>query len=229
MKYVFQIPLEFVLLLFYPLFGWIGIFLSKRQTYTSSDKPVIVIVERWFSSNPLHFIWVSYLKKQGFDVYIKNIQFTKGSFSDSARILRDFMDYHDFSHVTLVGVSNGGITSYLYLQHYGGWKRVKTFVSIASPFRGTLWMYLLSFFPSGVELVPQSRLVQLFENEPVTHPEDIYLLTARIDELVPISSTKLLGVHRRTIDVIGHNVLHLASKKTYQAISHLAEKKIRFA
>ena len=87
-------------------------------------------------------------------------------------------------------------------------------------------MYLLSFFPSGSELLPQSRLVSMLEREPVTHPENIYLLTARMDELVPISSTKLLGVHRRTIDVIGHNVLHLVSSKTYQAISHLAEKSV---
>jgi len=55
----------------------------------------------------------------------------------------------------LVGFSMGGLISRYYLQRLGGLPRVRRFVTIATPHRGSLWAHLLSR-PACRQMRPQS-------------------------------------------------------------------------
>ena len=166
---------------------------------------------------------VSYLEKKGFNVFLHNLPLQKGTFAQSAKELREYIEKRQLTNITLVGISNGGITALLYLQNEDGWKHVKGFISIGTPFGGAPFAYFLSPFRSGRELFPGSMLATEIEGMSVQRKEDILSLRAEIDELVPSGSSSLPDGETIVVDVIGHNALHLFSKKTYEQVGAFAK------
>jgi hypothetical protein len=104
----------------------------------------------------------------------------------------------------------------------GGWSRVRRFIAIAAPLRGTNAALLSPFNPHVRDLSPTSELMRRLWHEPVDHPERIVCLSARFDELVPAWSSCLPKAMRVVIDVVGHNNPHRASKATYDTVAHYA-------
>lgn len=147
-----------------------------------------------------------------------NLPLQDGTFEQSAQKLRDFIESKHAEDITLVGISNGGLTAFLYLQHFDGWKRVKQFISIGTPFRGTFASVFLSFLGSGRELLPTSSFMRSVAKENVMNKEKITCIRAAFDGLVPRSSSNLPNTENIIVDVYGHNNLHLRCKKTYDIL-----------
>lgn len=215
-----QICTELLAVLSYPLWRIFNptIFLDENAQHT------ILIVERWFSTNGLHDLWVKYLTNKGFRVYTVNFPIQHGTFDQSAQELRDYIQKNDLKNFTLVGISGGGLTAYVYLQEYDGWKKVNRFISLGTAFYGTFAALFISFIMSGRELLPNSELTKKIKQQKVQHPEKIFTVAARFDELSPKSSTLLPGAHHITVDVFGHNNFHLDTKKTYDIVAKLASE-----
>lgn len=221
-RFIAEVILEVLLLFFYPLFGWIENFLPKRKEIIDPQMPTIVLVERWFSTNPLHRRMAQYLEKKGFNVLLHNLPLQRGTFAESAKELKKYIDSRNLRGITLVGISNGGVSCLLYLQQEDGWKHVSHFISVGAPFGGTPTAYFLFPFRSGRELFPRSQLAKDIQGMSLERKDDMYCLQAKIDELIPSSSSHLPGTKKYIIDVIGHNALHLVSQRTYAKIAEVS-------
>jgi hypothetical protein len=214
-----QFFLEFLMIILFPV-AELFEFLRVRKVVPPGkvDGKVIVIVERWFNRNFYHKRWKQYLEKQGFTVYYIHLPLLKGHFRDSAEELKKTIERYHLQHITLVGLSNGGISSLLYLQDFNGWTKVDCFITIGAPFRGTYMSLPLLFIPSVRELWPDSSLMRHLAAEKIMHPERILCLRAKVDELVPVWSSTLPKIKYKVIPVYGHNMLHVRSKKSYDMI-----------
>ncbi len=213
---------ELGLLLTYPIVRFLVPKKTRFANHPANGK-VIVIIERWLHPNPLHRIGKRYLESKGFTVYLVSHLITKDSFLTSAVQLKKFIESKNLSNVTLVGISSGGISALLYLEELHGWDRVKIFISIATPFGGTLIALPLALIQSCREILPWSATTKKIQSLRQKEPAKVICIVARYDELVPRKSAILPGSSVKIINVIGHNSLHLTCTQTYEAVAKLAD------
>jgi hypothetical protein len=218
-----QILTETGLLLSYPVIGILNLFWkSKPLAISKNSGKTIIIVERWLQANILHQHIRQYLESKGFQVHLVSHSIKEGTFDDSAKKLKQFIDAKKLNNVTLVGISSGGISALLYLQELNGWEKVQNFISIGTPFYGTILALPLGLNKSCREILPGSRVVKKIKRMQLLNLDRIKCLVARFDELVPRSSSTLPGAQIQTINVLGHNALHLTCKETYDTIASSA-------
>lgn len=217
---------ELLLMFYYPISGLIDRSLNEHEDSDTRPfdptLPTILIAKRWFNHNPLHIQRKHYLEDKGFNVFYYFQSLSDGTWEDSAQNLHEFIIEHDLHNITLVGISGGGITAYLYLQKYGGWDHVRRFISIATPFGGTWQELFLSFNESCKQLTPTSDLVKDITQEEILHPGKIFCMRAEFDELVTAESSLLPGTTEIVIPVKGHNNLHLLDNTVYDKIAEIA-------
>lgn len=221
MRYFYQVPREILLMISYPIFGFVGLFVRKGGI-NEQGKPTIVIVERWFNENVLHVYWKKYLEKKGFRVYLLNFYLPYGTFEESAGKLKKFVDEERLEDFYLVGISGGGLTSLLYLQEHGGWEKVKKFIPVGTPFGGTPFALAVSFVKSGRELLPGSSLIKKISQMKIEHLSRIVCIRAKNEAIVPNNNNYIEGTQNELVNVFGHNSLHMVTRKTYDDIAKIA-------
>lgn len=187
----------------------------------SGPKPQIVIVDTWPHRDPLHWFWRWYLVRHGFPSEIVYFPLQQCSFDESSLRLQHYFEENDLWDVVIVAISSGALTSLLYLQRHGGWGRVRHFVSIGAPFKGTNSAILLYHIKNLRALLPNSAFMWKLSQERVEHPERITCLSAFADELVPHWSSCLPGARREVIQVVGHDNLHSLSQATYDQVMRI--------
>lgn len=219
-RILYQILTEIALIVFYPVLSLVMLFVPAWELRGNGQGKTIVIVERWLSLNLRHLYWKYYLERKGYNVYLANFPLRLGDFHESAMHLDSYLERNELTDVTLVGISSGALTSFLYLHYFDGWSRVDKFISIGAPFKGTWMAIFLSFFSSGKELLPNSELIKEISQINFENPNKIYCLRAKFDEMVP-NGTFLAGAHKLTLNVIGHNNLHLQIRTTYRKIAEI--------
>jgi triacylglycerol lipase len=120
----------------------------------------------------------------------------------AARVERVCAD-HGAEHLDLVGYSMGALVARTYLQWFGGYQRVRSFVSICGPHRGTLTAYALPL--AGVrQMRPGSALLQALGHDvSLLDSVRVHCLYTPFDAVVvPGSSAVLDGaasVHRMPV------------------------------
>lgn len=218
MTTLFQWTTEIMLMIAHFPLSFVLPFLNWSPQAGRADKPTIILVERWIKRNPLHVFPKKFFERLGYSVHSVNFPMLETTFDQSARELRDYIDSHSLRDIVLIGLSNGGVTSYEYLQKYNGWKNTRLLITIGSPFGGAILGFLLFGSHVKQELDPQGAFVtQLREQKPL-HPENIYCFGARVDQMVGSTNCYLPGVHHIEIDVVGHNLLHTLWKPTFEKI-----------
>ncbi len=221
-KFAYDILLEVGLIVLYPLLS-VTLQIGLQKPRFRNEGQVIVIVERWLSLNIRHIFWKRYLERRGFRVYLINLPLWRRDFSDSSMKLSEYIDQFQLSDIILVGISSGAISALLYLQEKNGWRKVKKFISIGAPFNGTYAILFLSFLPSGRELLPGSKLIKKIQSYSNFDPGKVICIKAKFDEMVP-SGSILKGAKKITLNIFGHNNLHLHNKKTYKIIIENAKE-----
>lgn len=215
--------------IFTEIFSMIGYPLSfivkpPSDIQQENKKPTILIVERWFNHNFFHNHWIIYLRKKGFCVYFVNFPIYQGTFLESSILLKNFIVQKKLKNITLVGISSGGLTSLLYLEQQNGWQHVKKFISLGSPFYGTPLAGFIAFTYSGRELMLTSIFIKRMKELHLSYPEKMLYLRAKVDQIVPATSSVLPGVEEKVVHVMGHNNFHLHCKETYDVIAEEAKK-----
>ena len=98
--------------------------------------------------------------------------------------------------IDLVGFSMGALVSRTYLQRHGGRDRVRRFVSIAGPHRGTLWARFARSGALGIrDMSPTSALIADLARDPDPWGRcEVHTLWTPLDGMiVPPSSSQLPG------------------------------------
>lgn len=189
-----------------------------------TQKYPIILVERWFSRNVLHYFPKKYLEKKGFKVYLLNYPLTKGTFEDATGNLQRFMEENNIYDAILIGISGGATTCLEYLQFLNGWARTRRFISIGGALYGSPYGRLAIFSKSLAELAPGSKYMQYLHSKPIENLDKITTITASVDNLVPTKYGKIAGADNIVLNMVGHNLLHTLWKPTYDIVAKTAEE-----
>jgi triacylglycerol lipase len=104
-----------------------------------------------------------YLEHAGLPVHSLNLVPNNGKagLAELARQLDSFVraNFAAGQEIDMVGFSMGGLVSRYYLQRLGGIERVRRFVTIATPHRGT-WTAFLRANPGARNMRPGSRFLE---------------------------------------------------------------------
>lgn len=217
--YTLEWILEFILILIhFPCYLLLKYVPIRPKKSTQETLPSIIIVERWFRRNVFHFFAKRYLEKQGFRVYNVNFSLHDGSFENSGKKLKDYIEERSLKNIVLLGISGGSLTCLEYLQNNNGWDRTRLFISLAGPFKGS---WIAKFFPidhSIREMEPGSQYLHGLFEKPIQNKHNIYSIHGKADNMVPVESSCIDGVRNITIDVVGHNLLHGFWFPTYKKV-----------
>ena len=111
---------------------------------------------------------------------------------------------------SIVGFSMGGLVARSYLRQFGDPKRVETFVSIASPHRGT-WMAWLSLNPGGCDMRPGSAFLAAVDADAARFSSTRWVTIRTPFDLVIVPSTSsiLPWADNHSVPVLMHPLLVL--------------------
>ncbi|MGD1859118.1 MAG: esterase/lipase family protein [Leptolyngbyaceae cyanobacterium] len=169
----------------------------------------------------------SYLGDRGWsNIYALNLQPNNGDVGLDilAEQIRDYIDRHltDVPCLDIIGFSMGGIVSRYYLQRLGGLKRVRRFITLSSPHRGT-WTGYLRFNTGAAQMRPNSVFLQDLNNTveelqqveftSIWTPYDLMILPANSSWLpvgnminVPVLAHPLMMTDPRSLKVIADSL-----------------------
>jgi hypothetical protein len=216
--------LEFLLVIFHgplSILNYILPFHHKKQT---NKKGTIVLVERWFRRNPLHFLMKYYLENRGFETHSINLPLLKDGFKESVDDLKAFLQTIPSDDLIFVGISGGGLTCLEYLSEESAWKRVKLFIALGTPFKGAVAGFLMPFSKPRSELKEDNEYTRELLKRPLLHKEKIICIAAVSDQMVGHDNSLLPGTRHVIIDVVGHNLIHTIWLPTWRKIYELASQ-----
>jgi len=212
--------IEAFLIVVLPLISFLRLFIPLNTVKNhNSHKPPIIIIELWFAKTISHMFLKRYLEEKHFKVYLFNYNPMNGGVDDGAYRLKQFITHHKINNCILVGISMGAITSFVYAQRFGGWKKIKKLFCMAGPFHGTPWARSFSFLKSGRQLLPQSNFLKQLEKEKMPDPSRIVCISAKSDEFVPRWSSILSHARNEEVAVVGHNNLHVWSREVWEMVA----------
>ena len=204
------------------LFSNLFIFISIDTKGKSKTKNPVVIVIGGFTGSIIYIPFKKYLESRGFEVFIPQFSQEMGNLANAPYNLQKYIQKKEIFNATLVGISAGGLVSYLYLAELNGWSRVGKFISIATPFKGT-WIAVLTYLRlTGRQLIPTSKFIEKIQSIKTKHINKIYCLVAKKDELVPSWSSFIEGSEVIKIHIIGHVRVHCFSKNTFKIVADIA-------
>lgn len=174
-------------------------------------EPVVLVHGIWNTAKVFRSL-ARQLSRAGFEVHAWDSSPNNGSVSlfTLAQQLSERVDTalgaeRKFS---LIGFSMGGIVSRLYLQRLGGARRVRKFVSIASPHYGTFWGRL-GKKPGVREMRPGSELLaELNRGLGELSELDCLSLYTPLDLMILPTKSSNLGLgEARTFSVAAHQLM----------------------
>lgn len=225
MKYLFHWFLEFILVIIHFPLSILNYILPFHHRHQDQKKGTILLVERWFRRNPLHFLMKYYLESQGFETHSINLPLLEGTFKESGKRLKEILDNLPDDQFILVGISGGGLSCLEYLAEHNGWSRTKKFIAVGVPFHGAVASYLMPFSKPREELSPNSPYIQSVSEIKIINKDKIYCIAAKYDQMVGSENSFLDGTHKITIDMAGHNLIHTIWIPTWKKIAELSSLK----
>lgn len=214
---------EFFLIIVLPVISLLRVFIPLTSVKNhNSDKPPIIIIEQWFAKTISHMFLKRYLEERHFKVYLFNFNPIYGGVDDGAYRLKQFINHHKIYGCILVGISMGAVTSFVYTQRFGGWKKVRKLFCMAGPFRGTPLARSFFFLKSGRQISPKSKFLKKLRKEKIQYPDRVICIIAKSDEFVPRWSSILEQARNEEVSIVGHNNLHVWSRQVWELVAREA-------
>lgn len=223
MKRIFEILGELLLLVLYPIINILGIFVALKTVNKQANKKYpVVFVHGWFTQNVFYACFKRYLERKGFAVYMTNFGLHLGDLTKLGKRLARYLEERQLEEVVLVGISAGALASLFYLQKLNGWNRVKTFISVGAPYKGTPIAYVAFFSQAARQMFPGSKFLQTLWAGGIQNPGRIVSITGSYDTFIPTLSSYIPGAQNVTVDVFGHFTLGGFSKRVYVLVAQYA-------
>ena len=130
-----------------------------------NNRPIVLIHGLWNTSDIFKYL-TRKLDRYSIDYFAPTLQhdFGKVSIIDLTRSLNDLInDKYGFDReIDLLGFSMGGIVGSCWLKYFDGNKRIKKFISVGSPHKGTLTAQIVprSTFKGISEMKINSKLLK---------------------------------------------------------------------
>jgi len=127
----------------------------------------------------------------------------------------------------LVGFSMGGVVGRYYLQRLGGLARVRRFVSVSSPHRGTLTAYLQKL-PGAAQMRPDSELLRELDRDVAALDRiDVTSIWTPLDLMILPPESSRLPVGRHVTVAAPMHALMLHDPRALRAIAEALSAPLR--
>lgn len=184
-----------------------------------TKKTSIVFIHGWGILNFAYFRLKKYFEQKGYLVFMTDFDLMFNDIDSYTRKLDEFIKSRNIKNIVFVGSSLGGIVALNYVRK-NGWKNVDKVITIASPLHGT-WVALLGYFSrSARQMLPNSTFMRRFNVDTIKNKSKIFTLSARFDEVVGKSSSRIDGAKNANLKTSGHQLIQV-SKETLNTIEHI--------
>ena len=163
--------------------------IERVTDFTQCKHPVLILYGFGATRRSVSIL-ESRLRKDGFGVFSIKL----GGFLDlfntapidevakrMAQKIEGLCERHNLPRFTIIGYSKGGLIGRYYVSNLGGYKRVHTLITLATPHRGSPWVILSSFFVVGLlskglrQMLPASPFMRKMAKTPI--PEGMYAVS----------------------------------------------------
>ena len=193
----------------------------------SNNRPIVLIHGLWNTSDIFKSL-TRKLDQYSIDYFAPTLHhnFGKVSIIDLTKVLNQLIidKYGLDKEIDLLGFSMGGIIGSYWLKHFGGNKRIKKFISVGSPHKGTLTAQIVPGFPfKGIsEMKINSKLLKdLYASNDFLENVDCVSFFTNWDLMVfPGWKAYLPKGHKYSLNIFKHKNL----MKNEYAINEIVEK-----
>lgn len=201
LKILLQMVDEYRLFIYFRILGFIK--KSLPEKWESGHRGNIILIYG-FNENWLFLKSIGdRLNREGYKVYaFLDIGSNFYPLVTSAEMLDHFIKIKNLNNVTLVAHSKGGLIAKLYLDRFDKQKIVDKVITIATPFKGSLWgnLRILNLY----EIIPNSLFLRDLLKE-TRNNYKIVSIRAQIDNhVIPGASAILPGAKNIEVGVVGH-------------------------
>lgn len=195
---------------------------AGKSTQPGKHKTAIVIISPGFTGPMLYRYIKKYLEKLGFFVIVLNFSKEMKDLETAAPKLEKYIEEIKGYDICLIGISSAGLVAHEYLNSFNGWRRVKYFIAMATPFKGTYMSYFTVYSKAGRQLIPTSNYIKKMQSIEFKNKKNTFCMVAKKDQLVPRESSVIKDIVTIEVPVIGHVRLHAFSKDAYSRIAKIA-------
>lgn len=204
---------------------------SKSEKKSQKKFPVIVI-PGYLAPKEVMFFIKDFLYDEGFPVYDVDLGWSTDPVPALAQKLKERVDevLREIGRkkLNLVGVSLGGIVGLYYIKKLGGNKKVKTFVAVGTPFKGSRLSYLgMLFMPDLAaplhDITPSSPLLHDIQNSTTVKGVNIVSICSRHDFVSPPSNAYLKGARHVVVDVQFNPLTHQYLLVSQEIFDHVKD------
>jgi len=195
----------------------------KRHNFTG-DKVPILLLYGFFSSRRSLSVLERHLKAKGYEVLSFNLGglfgvfFTRGIIETAHfidfKIKKQFEKY-DFSKITIVAHSKGGLVALWWLLRLGGYRYCDRVVTMGTPYKGTKLTWLLLVTPIGFlwrdmwQMRPGSRMLKVLSESYIPEGVKIFCFYSGKDR-VSSGIDGIFNTKNRSGDIIPVAMHHIS-------------------
>lgn len=120
----------------------------------------------------------------------------------AARYVDEYVRERNLKNIILVSHSKGGVIAKYFMDFFPLGERVIKSISVASPYRGTLWAYLWVF--NLYEGRPGSSLIKKLNSETKNNHKIVAIFPKIDNHVIPNKNLRLEGATNIQLDIVGH-------------------------
>ncbi len=183
---------------------------TKNKEEKKSERIPVIVIPGYLAPKEVMFFIKDYLYEEGFPVYDVDLGWSTDPVPELARKLKERVDEvlneTGRKKLNLVGVSLGGIVGIYYIKKLGGNKKVKTFVAVGTPFKGSRLSYLGMLFMPDLsaplyDITPASPLLKEIQNSTSIKDVNIVSISSLHDFVAPPENAALKGAKHIVVNV----------------------------
>lgn len=157
----------------------------------------------------------NFLSNKGYKIHVpKQLKINTASVITNANILEEFISENNLKNITLISHSKGGLIAKYFLDHSKYSKKVDKVISIATPYGGTYFSFLIG----NIELSPISKTIKNINKNRSSCKKIVNIYPAFDNHVIPNKNLLLEGAINIKIGIVGHTRI-LVSDATINEIS----------
>jgi esterase/lipase len=174
---------------------------SLPKNWSQGDKQDVILIhgfrENWIFLEKIG----NFLSNKGYKVHVsKRLKINTASIVTNADILEEFISENNLKNITLISHSKGGLIAKYFLDHSKYSKKVDKAISIATPYGGTYFSFLIG----NIELSPISKTIKNINKNRSSCKKIVNIYPSFDNHVIPNRNLILEDAKNIKVDVVGH-------------------------